>query len=212
MTELLHGAIEQMSSWPPWGSYTFLGLSAFLENVIPPVPGDTVVVFGAYLVGLGVLRWEPVFFATSAGGTLGFMVMWYVGLTHGRSFLEGHSRRVKVFSEKHMQRAEVWLERYGLWLVVANRFLTGIRSAIALSAGIARMRFRGVLLMSMLGMMAWNAILLGAGLMVGRNWNLVLEWVSVYNRLGMLLLVSLLLAFLGRRWYRRRKAAVAVDR
>jgi membrane protein DedA with SNARE-associated domain len=76
----------------------------------------------------------------------------------------------------------------------------------------ARMRFRGVLLMSMLGMMAWNAILLGAGLMVGRNWNLVLEWVSVYNRLGMLLLVSLILAFLGRRWYRRRKADVAVDR
>ncbi|HCV24670.1 MAG TPA: hypothetical protein DGN59_14530, partial [Candidatus Latescibacteria bacterium] len=104
-------------------------------------------------------------------------------------------------------RAQAWLDRYGLWLGVANRFLSGIRSAISLAAGMGRMRFRGVFLAALLGMMAWNGILLGAGLMVGRNWPLVLEWVSVYNRVGLAILALAVLAVGGRWWIRRRRRA-----
>lgn len=215
MSELIAGATEQMTLWPPFWSYAILGFSAFLENVIPPVPGDTVVVFGAYLVGRGALDWQPVYAATSVGGTAGFMVMWYLGLTQGRSLIVRHPRVVRILSEKHLDRAQAWLDRYGLWLVVANRFLTGIRSAISLAAGMGRMRFRGVFLAALLGIMAWNGILLGAGLLVGRNWPLVLEWVSVYNRVGLAILALAVLAVGGRWWIRRRRranqAAAVVD-
>ena len=35
--------------------YATLFAAALVENVLPPVPGDTVVVFGGYLAGLGRL-------------------------------------------------------------------------------------------------------------------------------------------------------------
>ena len=36
----------------PYG-YLLLAVSAFFENMVPPIPGDTVTVFGGYLVGRG---------------------------------------------------------------------------------------------------------------------------------------------------------------
>ncbi|MBQ41251.1 MAG: DedA family protein, partial [Gemmatimonadetes bacterium] len=49
--------MAELGTWDPLWAYAFLLISAFLENVIPPVPGDAVVVFSAYLVGRGVLDW-----------------------------------------------------------------------------------------------------------------------------------------------------------
>ncbi len=203
MREVLDALIEQMATWPPLWSYLLLGLSAFLENVIPPVPGDTVVVFGAYLVGRGVLSWFWVYAATCGGGVLGFMLMWYMGFTRGRSFLESHHHRARLISTAHVARAEQWLDRYGLWLILANRFLSGIRSAIALAAGIGGMGWRGVALLGFVSMAVWNGLLLSLGLLLGRNWGRVLEWLGLYNRLALLALTLLVLGLVGRWWWRR---------
>ena len=206
MSGFLDGLIEQMAAWPPIWSYLFLGLSAFLENVIPPVPGDTVVVFGAYLVGRGALSWIWVYASTCAGGTAGFMMMWYIGFTRGRSFLERRGR-TRLFSTAQVARAQAWLERYGLWLIFANRFLSGIRSVIALTAGMAGMGWRQVAILGFLSMALWNGLLLGAGLLVGRNWGQVLEWLGLYNRLALLVLAVVLVGVGIRWWHRRRRGA-----
>ena len=47
MKEYMDSFIEALGQMDPLWAYGFLLLSAFLENVIPPVPGDTVVVFSA---------------------------------------------------------------------------------------------------------------------------------------------------------------------
>ncbi|HNU73176.1 MAG TPA: nickel pincer cofactor biosynthesis protein LarC, partial [Thermodesulfobacteriota bacterium] len=47
--------------------YIFLFGSSVLENLIPPIPGDTITVFGAFLVGVGRLNYWYVFIACTAG-------------------------------------------------------------------------------------------------------------------------------------------------
>ena len=84
MEEYLNRLSTELGQWPPALVYAVLVLSAFLENVIPPVPGDTVVVFSAYLVGRGILGWWPVYLATCAGGLAGFLAMYYLGYSRGR--------------------------------------------------------------------------------------------------------------------------------
>ena len=178
-------------------------ISAFLENVIPPIPGDTVVVFSAYLVGRGALDLWLVYLATCVGGTAGFAVMYYLGYSHGRTLLSG--RRGRLFSVASMAKAEQWLARYGTALILVNRFLSGIRSVIAISAGIGGMDWKKVVLCGLVSMGIWNGMLLYAGLLVGRNWGLIVGYIDYYNRFFALLAAGILVFLLWRRWRKRRK-------
>ena len=63
----------------------------------------------------------------------GFLVMYYLGYSRGRAFFAGRRGAAKL------ARAERWLSRYGVALILGNRFLSGIRSVIAIGAGLGRM-------------------------------------------------------------------------
>ena len=205
MDAYLEALIEYLSGADPVWAYAILALSAFLENVVPPIPGDTVVVFSAYLVGRGVLALWPVFIATCVGGLMGFLAMYYIGYSSGREFFS--DRRGRFFSADGLSAAERLLARHGILLILGNRFLSGIRSVIALGAGLGGMPWGKVAVCGLVSMMAWNGLLFYAGLLVGQNWEQVTGLLAQYNRvlLGLLVLLG---AGLGWRWWRFR----AVDR
>ncbi|MBT6147125.1 MAG: hypothetical protein HOH74_16945 [Gemmatimonadetes bacterium] len=48
---------------------------------------------------------------------------------------------------------------------------------------------------------------MSAGLLVGRNWGQVLEWLGLYNRLALLVLAVVLVGVGIRWWHRRRRGA-----
>ena len=78
--------------------------------------------------------------------------------------------------------AEQWLDRYGTALILVNRFLSGIRSVIAIAAGIGGMGWKKVVLCGLVSMGVWNGMLLYAGVLVGRNWGRIVEYLGYYNR------------------------------
>ena len=201
METYLESLIEKLSEVDPIWAYGILLLSAFLENVVPPVPGDTVVVFSAYLVGRGALSLWPVFLATSVGGTIGFMVMYYIGFSRGRAFFSVRGGR--FFSPESLNRTEHWLKRYGVLLILGNRFLTGIRSVIAICAGLGGMSWSIVAVGSLISMLAWNGLLIYAGLLVGQNWEEVTLLLKQYNRI-LLGILAFAAAVLLLRWWRKR--------
>lgn len=198
MAAYLDSLLAALSGVDPLWAYGLLLLSAFLENIVPPVPGDTVVVFSAYLVGRGLLNIWPVFLVTCVGGTAGFLVMYYLGYSRGRAFFAGRRGTAKL------AQAERWLSRYGVALILGNRFLSGIRSVIAIGAGLGRMPWPTVVLCSSIGMAVWNGLLLYAGFLVGESWEQVAAVLAQYNRVlvGILCLVGAVL--LGRWWRKRR--------
>jgi membrane protein DedA with SNARE-associated domain len=204
MEEYIERLIEALSQLDPLWTYGFLLLSAFLENVIPPVPGDTVVVFSAYLVGRGALDWQPVYLTTCTGGTLGFMTMYYLGYKRGRAFFSKAEGR--FFSHQNMAKAEQWLDKYGKSLILANRFLSGIRSVIAIAAGIGGMNWKQVAVYGLISMGIWNGLLLYAGLMLGQNWTEAVNFLGKYNRFWALFLAAVLGWVLLRYWRKRRSA------
>lgn len=201
MATYLQSLIGELSSINPIWAYCILLLSAFLENVVPPVPGDTVVVFSAYLVGRGTLEIWPVFLTTWAGGSAGFLAMYYLGYSRGRAFFSGRGGR--FFSADSLDKAEYWLGRYGAVLILGNRFLSGIRSVIALGAGLGGMPWTTVAVCGSISMAVWNGLLLYAGLMVGQNWEQVTALLKQYNSglVGILVFGGVIVLW---RWWRKR--------
>ncbi len=200
MVDFINSAVAELGRWNPLWAYFFLAASAFLENLIPPVPGDVVVLFSAYLVGRGVLEWIPAYVCTCLGGTLGFSVMFALGARHGARILQS---RFRIASVQSLERATRWLERYGAWLVLANRFLSGIRSVIALSAGMGGMGWKPVVGLGLVSMAIWNGLLIYAGLLVGNNWERAVELLRDYNRAVLAVIATLVAVALFRAWRRR---------
>ena len=66
--------------------YLVLCVCAFIENIVPPIPGDTVVIFGGYLTGIGRFNVLGVVLSTTVGSFAGFMVIFFLGRLLGRKF------------------------------------------------------------------------------------------------------------------------------
>lgn len=197
MLEYLESFITQVE---PWMAYLILFVSAFVENTFPPVPGDTVTVFGAYLITTGKLGFTGVLLSTSAGSVLGFMTMYFAGRLLGRDFF--NEKRARIFKAKRMDKVERWFHKYGYGVILANRFLSGTRSVISLFAGIFHLRWFMVFLLSSVSAIVWNGLLMWAGYVLGVNWENITELISRYNQVVIALTLILVVAFFI---YRRNK-------
>jgi membrane protein DedA with SNARE-associated domain len=200
MLEFLENLFENIN---PLTAYLVIFLSAFTENVVPPIPGDTVVILGAYLVGTGRLKFLGVYLATTLGSVAGFITMYAVGKYFGVAFLATPQGK-RLFKEKYLERTRIWFGKWGYGVILANRFLSGTRSVISLVAGLFHLRLSLVIILSLLSSMIWNALLISGGLLLGRNWSLLQKWISRYNQFLLVLLVGVVLYFVIRRYFNKR--------
>ena len=200
MVEYLENLFSQIS---PAMAYVILGLSAFAENVIPPIPGDTVVVLGAYLVSLGQLTFWGVYISTTIGSVAGFVTMYYIGRKFGRSFIYKKSR-LKIFKEEDIRKTEIWFGKWGYWVIVANRFLSGTRSVISLFAGLFHLNALFVIALSIVSAAIWNGLLLIAGMAVGKNWEIIMNIISQYNKVLIAVTVIIVGYIIYRKYYKNK--------
>ena len=198
--------LNELRSLPDFLIYFFLGLSAFVENLVPPIPGDTITAFGAFLVGVGKLSFVGVYISTTIGSLLGFLCLFWVGGFLGRRFFI--ERDFRFLRAKDIIKAEEWFGRYGYFLILCNRFMPGIRSAVALAAGMSRFRTLPVMLLSLLSCAAWNLIWIFMGHTLGTHWETVEEkmgdFLVRYNVAMIIVIALVVLFFLFKKRFRKK--------
>src|SRR6266540_3243969 len=79
MEQAINQLLEKISDQPGWLAYLLLFLSAGLEYVFPPFPGDTVTLFAAFLIGARNWSFARVFLAINAGALLGALLDYWAG-------------------------------------------------------------------------------------------------------------------------------------
>lgn len=197
MSELFTGFFDWMVALPPLYAYLAVFAIAYGENVLPPIPGDMVVVFAGYMIGLGVLNFWLVVLIATIGGTVGFMTMYGIGYRIGDAVLDPH--RLRWLPKKHILKAQQWLHRWGFGIVLANRFLSGTRSVISLTVGMAQMQIAKTTLFATISSFAWVLLITWGGYTVGENWEVIGVYLRQYGQV-FLTLFGLMVAGLGIRF------------
>jgi membrane protein DedA with SNARE-associated domain len=199
--------LQFLNSLPDAFLYILLGVSAFVENVFPPIPGDTITAFGAFLVGTKRLSFTGVYLATLAGSLSGFMFLFWVGRLLGRRFFM--ERDVRFFKAHDIQRAEEWFQKYGYFLVLFNRFFPGIRSVISIAGGISHLRAVRVGLLALVSAGVWNLMWIMLGYSIGNNWESVKERMAhlmFHYNIAVLAVLALAIVILLLRMMRKRRS------
>ena len=183
--------VDWMAGLPPMMAYLAIFGISYLENVVPPVPGDMIIVFGGYMAGLGLLNIWVVIGLSTVGGVLGFMTMYAIGFRVGTGLLDPD--RYRWLPKDKIRTVKGKLEKWGFRLVAGNRFLSGLRSVISLAVGMAHTPVRPTLVWSSVSALVWTALISVAGFFVGENWGVVGEYLRGYGVLitGVIVLFGL---------------------
>jgi membrane protein DedA with SNARE-associated domain len=174
LADALADAVTATGDFAP----AILFVASLAEYVFPPFPGDLVVVLGAWYAVDGQLSWPATFLSVTGGAVLGAWFDYRVGAAVGRRV----DRRVHARSpawEARIARFEAGYRRWGVALLLANRFLPGVRAFLFAAAGASGIPLRKVLLYGAVSAALWNALLLAVGAFAVEN---VDELVSLLDR------------------------------
>lgn len=146
-----------------------LGLAAMIEYIFPPFPGDTILLLGGVYAVRGEQSWVLVLAVVTAGSLVGAALNYWIGIQVAGRFERGTADRFLGIRRTELLRLQERMKARGKWLLVANRFMPGVRSLIFLAAGAARIPFATVMGLGAASALAWNVVILSAGIAVGGN-------------------------------------------
>ncbi len=206
--------IEYLEHLPAWGVYVFMCISAVIENVFPPWPGDTVTVFGGFLAGRKVISVYVCFISILTGNLIGANIMYFLGngiLIEARKYHDrftGPAMIKKVLfeltSQEQLDKTHVWFEKWGILFVLVSRFSAGVRFFVSIIAGISKMNYWIFLFCFSISVFFWNSLLLAAGLALGEEWRKILDWLKIYNIAIISILAAAVVTYIIWRWRKKK--------
>jgi membrane protein DedA with SNARE-associated domain len=131
------------------------------------VPGDSIVLFTA-TAGRGVGEWSALVLSVVSGSLLGETVGFVIGRLFGPRLLA--SRLGRRIGERHMLRAEQWLERRGGVAILLSRFLPVMHALIPVTVGASHYPYRSFLAWTAPACVVWAAIYVSVGQAAGASY------------------------------------------
>jgi len=181
-----------------------LGLVAlmFVENVFPPIPSEVVLPLAGFFVARGELNFVGVLFASPLGSVLGSVFLYELARYGGRPFVLRYGAILRVGPDE-LDRGDAWFARRGPIVVLLGRCVPGVRSLVSLPAGVLKMSRLAYILLTLVGSLIWNAALIGAGWVLGEEWERVSGAIGAVGT-PLVIIVLLLLGGLSVLWWWRR--------
>ena len=159
------------------GGPLVLVLVMFLENVFPPIPSELVLPLAGFMVEQGTLNPIVAVLAATLGSVLGAMFLYESGRHGGRPLLLRYGRVLRL-DDRRLDRADAWMDRHGPKVVLVGRMIPLARSVVSVPAGTTKMDRGPFLLYTLVGSLAWNTLLIGAGWSLGATWERASDMVS----------------------------------
>lgn len=132
------------------------------------LPGDTLLFTAGLLVSNDILHaplWA-ILLGTPIAAVIGNVVGYWIGYRAGPAVFDRPDS--KLFKHEHVEKAQVFFDKYGPLTIVLARFVPVLRTFVTVMAGASRMRFSIYLLYSVIGGIVWCIGVTIAGYYLGQ--------------------------------------------
>ncbi|SEM13280.1 DedA family protein [Streptacidiphilus jiangxiensis] len=184
--------------------YAALALLVALDNMLVPVPGQTLLIVAAVYAGTGRMNVLAVAVVAWIAAAAGAEIAYLLGRREGTRLITRFGRYVRLTPERYA-KAEDFYRRRGSKVVVVARFVDVLRQTNGLLAGSNEMPHRRFTLWNAVGAAAWVAAWTALGYTAGTDIGPLYRQALRYQ---FVLLVAVALAIVCavlRAWWRARK-------
>lgn len=146
--QVLQQALEQYG-------YLAIALFIMIESMGIPMPGETMLLLGAFYAGIDPRLQVPlVIISAAVGAIIGDNLGYLIGRKGGRPLIEkyGHYLFIK---KQSLKRTEQFFAKHGGKTVLFGRFIAVLRAWAAFLAGVNHMHWRTFLLYNATGGVLW---------------------------------------------------------
>ena len=197
----LHHSVAHIEPFIRHYGYLALFVIIFVEGCGIPSPGQTILIASAIMAYHGDLRIEWVVFVSFAATFLGNCTGYYVGRSVGRHWLSrllpGEGKLVKI---------ERQLNRWGFLLLVAGRYIEGLKQTLGLISGVLRMARARFVLANAVASLCWSVPLALIPYWINHHSRQLLQFSKEYRLVAYVLVAGLICMVIGIGVFRLRKS------
>jgi membrane protein DedA with SNARE-associated domain len=171
--------LTALADLPPLLTYLVLAAGAAAENIVPPIPADTFVLFGAFLAARGRADLWIVWAATWLANVGSAMVVYALARRFGQTFFDTRLGRL-ILHRRQLEGIGRFYGRWGELAIFFGRFLPGFRAVVPIFAGVTGLTTFRTLLPVLAASGLWYGVLVLVGQEAGRNWTAIEGTLSRY--------------------------------
>lgn len=167
--------------------FGYLGIILLIaiENIFPPIPSEVILTFGGFATTISNITVIGTIIASTVGSVLGAMALYWIGrfLNEERIDKIADSKAGKVLGleKQDIHKAFSWFDSKGKFAVFFGRFIPIVRSLVSIPAGMAKMAMIPFLILTTVGSLIWNTVLITLGRIAGASWSKIAGYVGGYS-------------------------------
>ncbi len=189
----LEKILQELAEVAPQWVYGVIAAGVAIENFFPPIPADTFVLLGAFLSAHGTVTGVGVFAVTWGTNTAAALLNYGLARRWGRLLLNTRTGRW-LLRPRQLERLAALYHGHGSKIIFFSRFLPAFRVLVPVFAGVSHLAFWRTAIPIAFAGAIWYGLLVVAGVLAGRNWQLIVD--SVNNVNAVLLVLAVVLAVL----------------
>jgi len=150
-------------------TYAILMAIIFVETgvvIMPFLPGDSLLFAAGAVASRGYLNAPLLALGLIVAAVLGDTLNYHIGKAIGPRVMK--SERSRWFNRKHLDKTHKFFEKYGGKTIILARFVPIVRTFAPFVAGAGAMTYSKFILYNIVGAVAWVALMLGSGWMLGQ--------------------------------------------
>lgn len=169
-------------------TYGYLGIAflIMIENIFPPIPSEVILTFSGFMTTFTKMNLPGVVVSATIGSLAGAILLYELGSILSMEKIKflvksplGKALRLDI---RDIEKAMNWFDSKGNYTVFLCRFIPIVRSLISIPAGIAQMNLGPFFLMTTLGSLIWNFILIFLGAAAGSSWQKAVQYFQSYSQ------------------------------
>lgn len=165
--------------------YLGIVLLIAIENLFPPIPSEVMLTFGGFATTITNITLIGAIIASTIGSVIGAIILYWIGYILNEeklySFTKSKFGKILGIKKENINKAFSWFNSKGNYAVFFGRFIPIVRSLVSIPAGMSKMPQIPFIILTTIGSLIWNTLLITLGKIAGESWSKIAGYVGGYS-------------------------------